>query len=527
MREQTDSKVVGKGGECECGSSDARFKYDDGHYYCFSCATFTPPPLKEDMTQSIREALEEEQVKDSSPSVYTHEYVALRGIGKATMRKYKTVCSIDDEGVPVHMRFPYGNLTIVKKLSDKSFHTEGDPKEVKLFGEDLFNSGEAQSITICEGAEDAMSVYEMLGSKYPAVSVRSAIHARRDCERRFEYIDSFSKIYLCFDNDAPGQKALKDVASLFDVNKVYHVKLDKYKDANDYHVNNAQDAFVRVWWNSRTFMPATIVGQWDSLLDVLSKKQTTSICAYPFSTLQTKTHGLRTGEVTLLTGLEGRGKSEILREIEYHILKETDLNIGMVHLEESYGRSIQGLVGKHLKSPIHLPGYEVSAEEQVEAYKTVTKRDNRAFIYSHFGADDDAVIIDTLRYMAAVLKCKVISLDHITMLATSNEQDDERRRLDYLSTRFATLCRDLDFSLLLVSHVNDDGLTRGSRNISKVADTWIHLDRDITHDDIEVRNRTNIIIKKNRFSGQTGPSGSLLFDPSTYTLNEEFNADVF
>jgi twinkle protein len=513
MTERNDSKVVGKGGECECGSSDARFKYDDGHYYCFSCSTFTPPPLKETM--------EEEQPKDSSQSVYTHEYVALRGIGKATMRKYKTVCSIDDEGVPVHMRFPYGNLTIVKKLSDKSFHTEGDPKEVKLFGEELFNSGEAQSITICEGAEDAMSVYEMLGSKYPAVSVRSAVHARRDCERRFEFINSFSKIYLCFDNDAPGQKALKDVASLFDVNKVYHVKLDKYKDANDYHVNNAQDAFVRVWWNSKRYLPKGIIGSYEDVASLLSEKEQDTIGSYPFPTLQQMTFGIRPGEVNLFTAQEKVGKTEFMRAIEHHLLSTTDHNMGIIHLEEGEKRSVQGLIGYHLGAPVHLPSSDVSLEEQTRAYADLSKRDGRVYYYTHFGSDDPDVILNAIRYLAGVCNCKFIFLDHISMIVSGLHDDDERKTLDYISTKLAMMTRELQFTLFMVSHVNDNDQTRGSRNISKVADLIVHLSRQKEHPDEEVRSIIELMVKGNRFGGFSGPGGLLKFNKETYRLHEQ------
>ena len=35
-------------GECDkCGSSDANALYSDGHMYCFSCETYTPPDDEE------------------------------------------------------------------------------------------------------------------------------------------------------------------------------------------------------------------------------------------------------------------------------------------------------------------------------------------------------------------------------------------------------------------------------------------------------------------------------------------------
>jgi len=88
------------------------------------------------------------------------------------------------------------------------------------------------------------------------------------------------------------------------------------------------------------------------------------------------------------------------------------------------------------------------------------------------------------------------------------------------------LVKELDFALILVSHVNDDGLTRGSRNIAKVADIRIDLTRDVTAADPIVRRTTNVMVRKNRFCGRTGPAGQLLFDPATYTLNEDMGYDI-
>ncbi len=76
---------------------------------------------------------------------------------------------------------------------------------------------------------------------------------------------------------------------------------------------------------------------------------------------------------------------------------------------------------------------------------------------------------------------------------------------------------------MIVSHVNDDGLTRGSRNISKVADIRVDLTRDVKNSDDRKRNTTNLMVSKNRFCGRTGPAGQLLFDPYTYTYSETYD----
>src|SRR5258708_2985392 len=86
---------------------------------------------------------------------------------------------------------------------------------------------------------------------------------------------------------------------------------------------------------------------------------------------------------------------------------------------------------------------------------------------------------------------------------------------------------ELEFALIVVSHVNDEGLTRGSRNISKIADIRIDLTRDIKSSDPIIRRTTHLMIAKNRFCGRTGPAGQLLFDPAKYTVNEDLGYGLY
>src|SRR5690606_28390104 len=241
---------------------------------------------------------------------------------------------------------------------------------------------------------------------------------------------------------------------------------------------------------------------------------------YPFERLQAMTYGVRTGELVLMTAQEGSGKPEICRALEYHFRKTTDENIGIVHLEEGKARTVKGLVGYELKRPIHLPDFAIPKDEIKKTFRALTKKDERVHVYSHFGSDDPDVILSTIRFLAGSCNCKRIFLDHITMVVSGLAGDDERRALDYISTRLAMMTEELDFTLFLISHVNDEGQTRGSRNISKVADLRVDLSRDIEAADETIRNTTKLTVSKNRFAGKTGPGGQLYFNPETYVLTE-------
>jgi twinkle protein len=247
---------------------------------------------------------------------------------------------------------------------------------------------------------------------------------------------------------------------------------------------------------------------------------------YPFPTLTYMTYGIRTGETVLLTAQEGIGKTEVMHAIEHQLLTQTDSPIGAIFLEEPKRRHLQALAGIHLQRPVHLPDCGVPDDEIFTAVQKVVGTDDRLHIYSHFGSDDPEHILDTIRFLVSARGCRYILLDHITMVVSGLGGENERRALDYLSTRLEMMVKELDFALILVSHVNDDGLTRGSRNISKVADIRINLHRDILSSDPIIRRTTNVVVGKNRFCGRTGPAGQLLFDPATYTLKEDMGYDI-
>lgn len=456
---------------------------------------------------------------------YTKQLSSYRALTVDTLKFYKSSLRVDQEGKPFALELVWANGAVqLRSIENKEFKWDSSgppPSEAGLFGMNLFEGG-GRAVTVTEGAIDAMSAFQMMGSKYPCVSVPNAQGARNACEKAFKWLNSFEKIYLAFDNDKPGQDAAREVASLFDVNKVFIVEFSNgNKDANDYLTKGKGPDFYKAWWNAKKFMPKNIINSYDQIKDILSREEGGAVADYPFATLQEMSYGIRLGEVVLFTAQEKVGKTEIIRAIEHHLLKTTDYNLGIIHLEEKEKRSVQGLLSYELDTPVHLPTCTTTVDEQLSVYQKLTKRDGRLHFYTHFGSDDPDTILDTIRYLVAVCHCKFIFLDHITMLVTGYEGDDERKKLDYISTRLAMLTRELDFTLFLVSHVNDNGQTRGSRNISKIADLIVYLDRNNEAEDFDQRNTTKLMIKGNRFGGMSGPSGHLFFNPHKYQVKEK------
>lgn len=489
----------------DCGSSDARVVYADGHSHCFSCNKHYSANKDKDFLVDDNE--------------YTYEFLSYRGIDKETFRFYNTKTKIDKEGKPVSIGFLYPNGSMKVRTLPKEFHTIGDIAKAGLYGRDKFSGG--QSVVITEGELDALTLYQVL--RIPCVSVRSSSSCKLDAAIDRQWLNSFERIYLAFDGDGPGREAASAVASLFDYNKVYQIRFPggDRKDANDYLRAGEGEELARLFKSAKRYSPETIISSWHDFNKILHEVPKVGV-NYPFPTLNYMTYGIRTGESVLVTAQEGVGKTEFLHAIEHYLLSNTKDAIGAIYLEEGKKRHLQALAGIHLQRPVHLPDSGVTDDEAYAAVQAVVQEDDRLHIYSHFGSDDPETILDTIRFLVAARGCRYILLDHITMVVSGLGGENERRALDYLSTRLEMMVKELDFALIIVSHVNDDGLTRGSRNISKIADIRIDLSRDIKASDPIIRRTTHLMVSKNRFSGRTGPAGDLLFDPKTYTLSEDF-----
>lgn len=475
--------------------------YDDGHTYCFAC-----------------NSLDNENIVYGKD--YTYEYLPWRGVTADTYRKYKSKTKIDHNGKPVSIGYKYPNNSYkIRLLDKKEFYVEGAINEAGLFGSDLFVAG-GNSVIITEGEQDALSAYQML--KIPAVSVQSSSTAVRDCSATRSWLDTYKIIYLCFDADRTGKDACRGVASLFDYNKVRILDLGAVgrKDASECLEHDAVDVFYSQWKTAKKYVPDSIIYQFEDFKKILEETPKVS-AKYPFQMLNEKTDGLRTGESVLITAQEGVGKTELMHAIEYHLLETTDAAIGSIFLEEPKRRHLQALSSIKLEKPVYLERESLTDSDVYSALVGLLGGRERLFIYNHFGSSDPDDLVDVIRFLVAACGVNYILLDHITMGTCGIGGEDERKALDYLSNRLEMLVKELDFCLIFVSHVNDDGKTRGSRLISKVADIRIDLQRNLTHPDINEQRRTHITVSKNRFCGRTGYAGSIIFNPSTCRFTEE------
>lgn len=457
--------------------------------------------------------------------------LADRSISHNTAEKYRVFRHPDRFYSWVYPLFSKG-IHVANKLrlaEGKGFSIEGEYSKADLFGQQLFPPGSARAVTVCEGQDDAMAIFEMTGSRYPSVSVHNAATARKDCANAFEYLNSFSEIVLCFDKDEgklspdgvmhyPGQEAAKAVAGMFPPKKVRIMTLQKAKDANDYLRNGWAREFQKEWYDAPKFTPEGLKLGSD-LWDDIEKDDNLESVDYPFAGFNEMTYGLRLGELVVITADTGVGKTQVLKECEYHILNHTNYGLGILHLEESNKDTALGLMSLEGNKPLHLPDVRSTvSKEELKKYYDKTVNTDRVIVYDHFGSNSVAEILSKIRHMHA-MGAKFIVLDHLSIIV-SDQSGDERKQLDEISTKIKMMTQELSICVIAVVHQNRQGLIRGTAGIEQLANIVIKLLREKEDEDPWRRNVTKCLVQKNRFCGRTGPAAYLEYDVETGRLNE-------
>lgn len=508
---------------CEnCGSSDANSLYSDNHQFCFACNTHV---------KGDGECLEVQPKRMKADGLISGSYQDLikRGIREDTCRKFGyQVGELNGRVVQIAPYYDATGALIAQKIrgADKNFSVLGNISTAQLFGANLWNSG--KKIVVTEGEIDCLSVSQVQGNKWPVVSIPSgAQSAKKSIQKSLEYLNGFEEVIFMFDQDEPGQKAAAECVQLFEPGKAKIASLP-LKDANECLQQGKGEAIVQAIWNAKAYRPDGILSGED-LWDEVSSTEVIPSIPYPWEKLNSITHGARKGELVTMTAGSGVGKSAIVREIAHHLIKSGE-TVGMIMLEENPKRTALGLMGIELNKPLHLSREGVSeADLKISFDKTVGS--GRLFLYNHFGSSDIDNLVSRVRFLAKGCGCNWIVLDHLSIVVSGLGDGDERRLIDNAMTSLRTLVEETGVGLFLVSHLkrpsdgkgHEEGAKtslsqlRGSAAIGQLSDMVIGLERNQQSDNPNV---TTLRILKNRFSGETGEAGYLLYDRDTGRLSE-------
>lgn len=549
----TESKVVNrkrcpacaaKGGDT---SGNNLAVYDDGHSYCYACKFY----VKGTKTSMTTEVIETPVY--SNETFRSGEAVPLphRRISEKTTKQYGYLTGINGSEIETFYNAQGQVQAQHIRYDGKKFAWLGDTSNLTFYGQHLFSTG-GKRITITEGAIDCLTMAQVFDNKYPVVSVpngvNSAVKAVKD---NYEFIVSFETIVLCFDMDEPGQKAAREVAEILPPGKVKIMALPR-KDPNEMMVNAETAQLLQAYWNAQAYSP-------DSILHVSqvvseSTKRNNDVYEYPWDSLTTFMIGQDSGRLNLWTSATGHGKSTIIRELIMDHLNH-NRNVGAVFLEESPEQTVDDLISSKIGKPVR----KIMSQRQLNELR---KKNNKAtvdmvednltdeeykiakteisgkslYLYDHIGNSNITNIINRLEYMAVGLDCRIIILDHITLLgnmllsAGTDYGNDERLVLDSVMKKLRELVERTGVTIHVIAHIKktdknvDEGDRinlndlRGSGSLAQISDNVFALERNAQHPDPLISNTTNIRVLKNRKGGRRGISTALYYNDQTAKL---------
>ena len=530
-----------------CNSSDAVGVNEDGSAKCFSCDSFIPN-YKEACEGKDMELTQEVRKQPDNVEIGSFSALTDRRISKDTAQKYGVKVVHDLQGNVIKHMYPFYNgheisATKTRSVREKQFFWRGTKSDTGLFGQQLFKSG--KYITITEGECDAMAAYELLGSKWAVVSIKSgAAGAVKDVKENLDFFDDFENVIIAFDNDKAGKEASKKVARLFKPSKAKIATLPNgWKDPNDMLRNNKHKEFVECWWAAKVYTPSGVINVSEQRDKFHNREKKESI-PFPWEGLNDKLYGLRQGELVTLTGGTGLGKSSVTRELEHHLIKNTTDNVGVIALEEDWRRTIDGILSIEANARLYIDQEreKFSREELDKFFDILYDGDNknRVWVHAHFGTNDIDDIFSKLRYMIIGCECKWVVVDHLHMLVSAVSEGDERRAIDTIMTRLRSLVEETGAGIVLVSHLrrvdgnkgHENGIEgslshlRGSNSIGQLSDCVIALERNQQSDDIDEARTTRVRVLKSRYTGDVGLATHLLYDGETGRLSEIDMSDI-
>jgi len=520
---RADEKFIRHAPCNDCGSKNNLGIFTN-HTYCFGCLMWKP--LNENQ---ITQTTQRTQVLD----LITGAVNALpkRKINSETCKKFNYETGIYN-GRNCHISNYYDKqYSLVAqhiRFADKSFKWLGETDKINLFGQHLWRDG-GKSIIITEGELDCMSVSQVQSHKYAVCSVPSgASSAKKYIKRELEWLSKFEKVILMFDNDEAGTKASVECANILPVKRAYIAKLPM-KDANELLVSNQGSKIIDSMWEAKAYTPQGIIEGADTRELLLNDTDVESI-PYHWNGLNEKLSGIRSGEINLLCAGSGTGKSQVCKELAYNLIKNNH-KVGYIGLEESVTRSMQGIISIPLNKLLHKPDIRKTISNE-EINTEMDKIEDNVCFFHHLGSSTPDEVMNRIRYMVKGLDCRVIFIDHISIMISGLDTDNERRLIDLTMTQLRNLCVELNCTLFIVSHLkrpdtnfgHEEGSQtslshlRGSHSLAQLSDAVIGFERNQQH--ATDSNIMTVRVLKNRYSGETGVATTLIYNKDTGRLSE-------
>lgn len=282
---------------------------------------------------NIKSMAEQKKLFHSKPQIFPEKYhndlfdpankealdflTETRGLTLETIRRFKL--GVDNRGYITIPIFDNGELISYKFRSVKGKHfTHYSGARVWVLNDQAFSiATDTGYIIITEGEFDAMALWQL---GFPSV-ISDTAGAHHSNMEWIGKIPEGVKVFICYDNDEPGQAGARKLAERIGMDRCFNIVLP-CKDANDYIRDGyTKEDFIELKEKSKPFGVEGLV----SLSDAIEMARTTKIQRFP-TFLENFNENTKGGvprkSLVVLSGITGIGKSTAAMNFLLHHASE-------------------------------------------------------------------------------------------------------------------------------------------------------------------------------------------------------------
>ncbi|KAI8869739.1 P-loop containing nucleoside triphosphate hydrolase protein, partial [Ramicandelaber brevisporus] len=410
-----------------------------------------------------------------------------------------------------------------------------------LFG--LSNIPPDATEIILTGREiDAMAVYQATG--LPTVSV-STVTPQLTPEI-IPLLDQFSKINIWFSDDAVGQEYAHQVAQKLGVDRCHIIRSSSNSNSNS-NTNTNMIGNLKTPLDEAQPLEHEQILRFDSFRDVIQRElanpsQTAGIQSSSFPGLNLLLKGHRRGELTIVSGATGVGKTTILSQLSLDYCSQ-----GVSTLWGSF--EIQN---KRLAKRMLIQHAKLDLTTDLDQFDNYANQFSRLplFFLRFFGSTPANEVVNAITHSVDAYDVKHVIIDNLQfMLSGQGRNLDKWDIQDDAIAKLRKLATEKDIHVTLVVHPRksqdaneplDIHSVFGSAKVTQEADNVIFIQRyphqrqfgdrasGANGDDDALNPRAHLRyldVHKNRFDGTLGKV-FLSFNPKTYLASEVSRSEI-
>ena len=463
--------------------------------------------LENDNVPKRYKRLPQKQIVVRDPAV---EFMKSRGISEETTRKYQITTRNDRDDIIVFPFYDENNVLVFVKYRNAN-HVKGQgPKEwcekdamPILFGMNHCEGFERLIIT--EGAMDSLSISDCGVTN--AVSVPNGCNGFTFLDNVWDWIVKFQEVVVFGDCEKGKITLLDTLAKRLPV-KVKGVRPEDYlgeKDANDIYRKYGKQAILTAIENAEV-PPVKHVKE---LADV----QSVDLFNLPkirtgLKELDSVIGGLYFGQVVLLTGKRGEGKSTLLSQL---LVEAMDQNYSIfAYSGELADYHFKRWMDFQAAGPEFITTQKsMYGEEYYQIPNDIIERINawyrgRAYIYDNNSVDDNEMesLISTIEHTIQRYDVKVIAVDNL-MAAMDFTGDDIYKAQSAFVKALKNIALKYNVVVILVAH---------PRKTQMDGKPGAELGNDDVSGSSDITNRVDLVMAYSRNYGKTNPDDTMQAD---------------